>query len=113
MKAVNSGQQTAQKLKEFEVSRTGTPFAEETEEPRARGTTTMKQSLRLVLIGRNRLGVCAITNAASAQPLPPQPPAGPIAAPPPPPPGAPFALAAGRCADRAARWQDGRDKGRP
>ncbi len=46
----------------------------------------MKQSLRLILIGGTAAACCGIPNLASAQPVPPQPPAGPIAAPPPPPP---------------------------
>lgn len=49
----------------------------------------MKQSLRLILIGGTAFACCAIANPASAQPVPPQPPAGQMAAPPPPPPGAP------------------------
>jgi hypothetical protein len=49
----------------------------------------MKQSLRLILIGGTAAACCAIPNLASAQPVPPQPPAGPIATPPPTPPGAP------------------------
>jgi len=50
----------------------------------------MKQPLRLILIGGTALACFAVTDLASAQPVPPQPPAGPIAAPPPPPPpGAP------------------------
>jgi hypothetical protein len=48
----------------------------------------MKQSLRLILIGGTALASCAIANLVSAQPVPPQPLAGPNAAPPPPP-GAP------------------------
>jgi hypothetical protein len=45
----------------------------------------MKHSLRLILIGGTALACYAATNLASAQPVPLQPPAGPIAAPPPPP----------------------------
>lgn len=49
----------------------------------------MKQSLPLVLIGGTALACFVFADLASAQPIPPQSPAGPIAAPPPPPPGAP------------------------
>jgi hypothetical protein len=49
----------------------------------------MKPSLRLILIGATALAGFAVTDLASAQPVPPQPPAGSIAAPPPSSPGAP------------------------
>lgn len=48
----------------------------------------MTASLRLLLIGGTALSCFAIAHVASAQSVPPQPPAGQIAAPPPPPGGA-------------------------
>jgi hypothetical protein len=50
----------------------------------------MNSSLRFLLVGGTALVTCAIADFASAQPMPPQHPAGPFAAPPAPPPlGAP------------------------
>src|SRR5258708_24414348 len=93
MKADNSRQLTPQKPNEFGISRLARPLRKRRHSPEHGaivGVRTMKHSLRLILIGGTAAACCALANPGSAQPVLPQPQAGPIGAlPPPPAPGAP------------------------
>jgi hypothetical protein len=82
LEADNSGAGRPSKPNESAISRLARPLRKRRESPEHGaivGVRTMKQPLRLILIGGTAAACCAVTTLASAQPVPPQSPAGPIA----------------------------------